>query len=86
MNLFLVLKFKVDAAVFGNHEFDFGIENLREVIRKMNFPWLISNLTDRRTGEEVAKTRTNGKFDSGIRKLIIKRTLQSGQDIKVIKA
>lgn len=35
---------RVEAAVFGNHEFDFGIGPLRAAMEKMNFPWLCSNL------------------------------------------
>ena len=30
----------VEAAVYGNHEFDFGIDPLRNAMQNMNFPWL----------------------------------------------
>lgn len=34
---------KYDAATLGNHEFDYGLEILEEVIRKANFPIITSN-------------------------------------------
>jgi len=38
---------KVDAGVLGNHEFDFGVKSLQDIIHKMTFPWLCSNVTGR---------------------------------------
>ena len=49
----------IDAAVMGNHDFDFGVENLEECIKKCNFPWLLSNITDLTTGESLAKGKVN---------------------------
>jgi 2',3'-cyclic-nucleotide 2'-phosphodiesterase (5'-nucleotidase family) len=37
----------VQAAVLGNHEFDFGPEILAERIAESGFPWLASNVRDR---------------------------------------
>ena len=34
-----------DAAVLGNHEFDFGLPPLRRAIRQSRFPWLAANLS-----------------------------------------
>ena len=34
----------VNAAVPGNHEFDFGLDNFEEQVGKSSFPWLLSNL------------------------------------------
>lgn len=34
---------KYDAATLGNHEFDYGLEVLGEVVRKANFPIIASN-------------------------------------------
>lgn len=42
---------KVDAAVFGNHEFDFGVDHAAACIDKMNFPWFLSNCTEKCNGE-----------------------------------
>ncbi|KAF9259288.1 Metallo-dependent phosphatase [Marasmius fiardii PR-910] len=42
----------VDAAVVGNHEFDFGYQpQLQELIKKTAFPWLLSNIIDTNTGK-----------------------------------
>lgn len=34
----------VDCALFGNHEFDFGLEHLVSFAKKTKFPWLMSNV------------------------------------------
>lgn len=34
---------KIDMACYGNHDFDFGEERLKELSRKTSFPWLLSN-------------------------------------------
>lgn len=38
-------KISVDVANFGQHEFDFGLENAQKLVEKSNFPWITSNLT-----------------------------------------
>lgn len=45
---------KLDAACFGNHDFDFGIENLVELSRLNNFPWLCANI--KIDGKEIANS------------------------------
>jgi|JI6StandDraft_1071083.scaffolds.fasta_scaffold148974_2 5'-nucleotidase len=45
--------FKIDAACFGNHEFDFEIEHTESLARGCCFPWLLGNLIDRRTQEPL---------------------------------
>ncbi len=35
---------KVDVACIGNHDLDFGIENLESLIAQTQFPWLMSNV------------------------------------------
>jgi len=40
----------LDAATFGNHEFDFGPAVLAERMREARFAWISSNVRDRRTG------------------------------------
>jgi len=44
----------LDLAVYGNHEFDFGPEVLAERVKESAFPWLASNVIDRRTGQPFA--------------------------------
>ncbi|KAJ2829085.1 hypothetical protein FBU31_002771 [Coemansia sp. 'formosensis'] len=45
----------IDAATLGNHEFDQGIDVLESLIERNNFPWIITNLTDRETGGPAAR-------------------------------
>ncbi|XP_067937210.1 mannosylglucosyl-3-phosphoglycerate phosphatase-like [Watersipora subatra] len=44
----------VTCAVLGNHEFDFGLEVLEEFMGKCKFPWLLSNVLDKHTGQPLA--------------------------------
>ncbi|KAA0200128.1 Trifunctional nucleotide phosphoesterase protein YfkN [Fasciolopsis buskii] len=39
----------LDCAVIGNHDFDFGIDNLLHCIKRSNFPWLNGNCYDSHT-------------------------------------
>ncbi len=41
-----------DAAALGNHEFDFGVNNLNERISEMNFPILAANLKYKNNGQQ----------------------------------
>jgi 5'-nucleotidase len=36
----------VDLANFGQHDFDFGVENARQLVAASEFPWVSSNLVD----------------------------------------
>jgi 2',3'-cyclic-nucleotide 2'-phosphodiesterase (5'-nucleotidase family) len=40
-----------DAAAIGNHEFDFGLDGLRERATQSEFPFLSANIRDRTTGD-----------------------------------
>nr|XP_049701815.1 snake venom 5'-nucleotidase isoform X1 [Helicoverpa armigera] len=40
-------------AVFGNHDFDFGLEVLSGLVAQCNFPWLMSNVIDNETGRPL---------------------------------
>lgn len=40
--------FPVDLATFGQHDFDYGIENTLSLITRSHFTWLSSNISDRR--------------------------------------
>ncbi|MDT4954110.1 MAG: 5-nucleotidase / UDP-sugar diphosphatase [Acidobacteriota bacterium] len=46
----------LDFAVFGNHEFDFGPEILRERIKESRFTWVATNVIDKKTGKTFADT------------------------------
>jgi len=43
-----------DASVIGNHEFDWGVETLRQRIEEAHFPFLLANVETRATGERPA--------------------------------
>ena len=34
----------ITAACYGNHDFDFGAENLVKLSEQTNFPWIMSNV------------------------------------------
>jgi 5'-nucleotidase len=36
----------IDLATFGNHDFDFGVDNARALVAASEFPWITSNLVD----------------------------------------
>ncbi|XP_069950309.1 mannosylglucosyl-3-phosphoglycerate phosphatase isoform X3 [Cherax quadricarinatus] len=44
----------IHCAVFGNHDFDFGLERLVDVTARTDFPWLMSNVDDNETGLPLA--------------------------------
>src|SRR5690625_667943 len=40
-----------DAAIIGNHEFNFGLELLHKVVDESQFPWLSANILNKETKE-----------------------------------
>lgn len=44
----------VDVAALGNHDFDFGIQELEKRMAEFEFPWIISNVLDSRTKKPLA--------------------------------
>ncbi|MCZ8517702.1 bifunctional UDP-sugar hydrolase/5'-nucleotidase [Paenibacillus filicis] len=57
-----------DAAVIGNHEFNYGPELLGKAVRESNFPWLSANIVDESTGEPFfGKPYLVKTFDGGLR-------------------
>jgi 5'-nucleotidase len=46
----------LDYATFGNHEFDFGPDVLRDRIRESHFKWLAANVVDKKTGKTFDDT------------------------------
>ncbi len=47
----------IEAACIGNHDLDYGIEELTDLIRGTNFPWMMSNMGDRHTGRLLADAK-----------------------------
>src|SRR4030095_6443367 len=44
----------LDYATFGNHEFDFGPDVLRDRIKESKFGWIAANVIDTKTGKTFA--------------------------------
>ena len=47
--------FGIDLACFGNHDLDFQIEHVIKLVKQTNFPWLLSNVYDKRTERRLAE-------------------------------
>ena len=47
--------FQIDLACLGNHDIDYGVERILELKKKVNFPWLLSNILDKRTKNRLAE-------------------------------
>ena len=45
----------LDYATFGNHEFDFGIDVLKQRMKESTFTWVVSNVVDAKTGGRIGK-------------------------------
>ncbi|CAL4118663.1 unnamed protein product, partial [Meganyctiphanes norvegica] len=45
----------IHCAVYGNHDFDFGLERLLDVKSRTDFPWLMSNVDDNETGRPLGE-------------------------------
>lgn len=45
----LMNEMRYDAATFGNHEFDFGLDNLKELVEEADFPFVCTNYDFSRT-------------------------------------
>ena len=43
-----------EIAVYGNHDFDFGLDNLHKLVADTTFPWLMSNVKYNATGRQLA--------------------------------
>lgn len=47
-------KIGTDVACLGNHDLDFGVDQLKNLARQCNFPWLVANVDDPALGEGVS--------------------------------
>ncbi len=56
-----------DAMSIGNHEFDWGADNLEKLIGRADFPVLAANVTVDATGEPFARSNAVFEFDDGTR-------------------
>ncbi|OXA43429.1 Trifunctional nucleotide phosphoesterase protein YfkN [Folsomia candida] len=46
---------RTDCSVFGNHDFDFGVDILADWVKKTTFPWLMSNVIDNETNRPLGE-------------------------------
>jgi len=59
----------VNMAVFGNHDFDFGVDELMEFSSATNCPWLLSNVIDNMTERQLADGEIKRMIDWCERKI-----------------
>jgi len=59
----------INTACYGNHDFDFGVDQLASMASENNFPWLISNVTDKATGRPLANGEITRVIDFHGRKV-----------------
>lgn len=82
----------LDYATFGNHEFDFGPDVLRDRMRESHFKWLAANVIDKSTGKLFADTpefviREFEGVKIGIFGILLQETLQTsrpGPDVDIL--
>lgn len=68
---------QLDYSTFGNHEFDFGPEVLRQRMQESKFKWLVANVIDKKTGQPFGNARAYvvREFD-GVKVAIFGLTLE----------
>merc|ERR1719500_137701 len=59
----------VHCAVYGNHDFDFGLETLECLAGRTEFPWLMSNVIDNETGRPLAEGKMHHIIEREGRKI-----------------
>lgn len=57
--------FNIDVACFGNHDFDFLIDQVMKLKRQTNFPWLLTNVFDNQTGNRMGDADEFKIFQKG---------------------
>lgn len=80
----------LDYATFGNHEFDFGPDTLRQRMQESKFGWLAANVIDKKTGKpfggaDAFVIREFGGIKIGILGLVLQEaqnTSRPGPDIE----
>jgi 2',3'-cyclic-nucleotide 2'-phosphodiesterase / 3'-nucleotidase len=61
-----------DAAIFGNHEFNFGMDLLTKAVREYSFPWLSAIIIDAKTYHlTFGKPNIIKEFTSGLRVAVL---------------
>ncbi|THF83521.1 bifunctional metallophosphatase/5'-nucleotidase [Cohnella fermenti] len=61
-----------DAAVIGNHEFNYGMDLLNKAVRESRFPWMAANIVDAATGEPYfGKPYLLKEYPEGVRVAVL---------------
>ena len=47
---------KIDLACLGNHDFDYPLPHVQHLKNSTNFPWLLSNVIDKKSGNRLEGT------------------------------
>lgn len=47
----------IHVACIGNHDFDFGVQELTDFVDRCDFPWLLSNIIWKETGRPIADAK-----------------------------
>jgi 5'-nucleotidase len=61
----------IDCALYGNHEFDFGVDNLLSFVNQTTFPWLMSNVFDNETNRTLGDGKIFHIIEKNGKKVII---------------
>ncbi|OAX50792.1 bifunctional metallophosphatase/5'-nucleotidase [Paenibacillus sp. AD87] len=76
-----------DAAVMGNHEFNYGQDLLRKAVEDSHFPWLSANIVNEgKPDEEVLHTAPTGAAIPAFGPPYLIKTLSSGVKIALLGA
>jgi 5'-nucleotidase len=68
----------LDYSTFGNHEFDFGPDVLRQRMKESKFKWIAANVIDKKTGKTFGEAYVVREFD-GVKVGIFGLTLEETQ-------
>ena len=60
---------QIEVACMGNHDFDFGVENLEKLVSQTKFPWLLSNVKFIPTNRNLAEGKSFHTIHRGGRKI-----------------
>ncbi|MBY6037440.1 bifunctional metallophosphatase/5'-nucleotidase [Fictibacillus nanhaiensis] len=68
----LLNELKFDAAVIGNHEFNYGLPLLQKTVSESQFPWLSANIIWEKSGEPIfGQPYVIKTFDSGLKAAVL---------------
>ena len=74
---------EIDFAIYGNKEFDHGVEKMTELISKTNFSWISSNLFDIKTNSLVGQRRNSKNELTVVPYKIFNHKLSTRSTVKV---